>query len=199
MPATPNRPAGLNRSLLTLVGVLLLLAGGYILARGLGLLPGIGPIPTQDPGTTLVPTGTSAQPWVPYPVIAIAVVIGIGCVLWLLAQTGRRRASSQTWRMTGDPGQGATLLSTDAAATAFAAEIETYPGIQRAAAAITGDRTQPFLQLTVTTAAETSITELRRKIDIDALTHVREALELDDLPAEILLRIGAKQSTSRIG
>jgi hypothetical protein len=41
-PRTPNRPAGLNRGLLTLIGIPLLLGGGYVAARGLGLLTRVG-------------------------------------------------------------------------------------------------------------------------------------------------------------
>lgn len=197
MATTANRPAGLNRTLLTLAGVILVLGGAYVLTRGLGLIPAIGPVPAQDPAAALLPAGTSVQPWVPYAVIAAAVVIGALCLLWLVAQTGRRRERSQTWRLGGDPGRGTTLLNTDAAAAAFADEVEAYPGVQRASAAITGARSQPLLHLTLTTESDTQVSDLRTRIHTEALPRLRAALELDELPAEILLRLGTAAPAHR--
>jgi hypothetical protein len=190
MPATPNRPARLNRGLLTLVGILLLLGGAYTLTRGLGLPPAIGPFPAQDPGAALVAGGLAVPTWVVYVVIVAAVVIGVLSLLWLVAQIGRRRASSQTWRLPGDHSGGTTMLDTDAAAAAVAEDIEAYPGVHRAGAAITGDRTRPFLHLTVTTEDDVSLTDIRQRIATEALTRLRAALEIDELPTEILLRLG---------
>ncbi len=198
MPAPPNRPAGLNRALLTLVGVILLLGGAYVLTRGFGLIPAIGPIPAPDPATPLAAPGTTVQPWLPYAVIAAAAVIGLLCLLWLAAQLGRRRENSQTWRLPGDQTAGLTRLNTDAAAAACAEEIGSYHGVQRAAAAITGSRSHPRLHLTLTTTEDASVTELRHRIDTEALTRLRQALELDNLPTEILLRLGTQQSPDRI-
>jgi hypothetical protein len=139
-PRTPNRPAGLNRSLLTVIGLLLVLAGAYVLARGLGLL-GPDTVGRLGPGGAL-------QPWVPYVVIVVAAVIGLLCLRWLVAQTGRR-ASSETWRMSTDRDRGTTRLDTGSAASAFADEIETYTGVGSASAVITGARAQPELHLTL--------------------------------------------------
>lgn len=197
MATTANRPAGLNRTLLTLIGLVLVLGGAYVATRSLGLIPSIGPLPAQDATAPLVPAGPTVQPWVPYVVIAVAAVIGVLCLLWLVAQTGRRRERSQTWRLGGDPGRGTTLMDTDAAAAAFSEDVESYPGVQRASAAITGARAQPNLHLTITTGSDTGITALRTRIHTEALPRLRAALELDDLPAEILIRLGTAPPAHR--
>jgi len=198
MSTTPNRPAGLNRGLLTLVGILLLLGGAYTLVRGFAGIPAIGSLPAQDPDTALLADDLSVPTWGIYLALVIAAVIGLLSLMWLGAQIGRRRPGSKTWRLpagaTG-PGDGATdgatLLDTDAASSAVADEIETYPGVHRAIAVITGERTDPVLRLTLTTEEDAPITELRRRIADDALPRLRTALELDELPTEILFRLGA--------
>lgn len=197
MATTANRPAGLNRTLLTLTGLILLLGGVYVVTRSLGAIPAVGPLPAQDAAAPLVPAGATVQPWVPYAVTAVAVVIGVLCLLWLVAQTGRRRERSQTWHLGADPGPGTTSIDTDAAAAAFANEVEAYPGVQRVSAAITGARAQPNLHLTLTTESDTDISALRTRIHTEALPRLRAALELDDLPAEILLRLGTAPPAHR--
>jgi hypothetical protein len=195
-PRTPNRPAGLNRALLTVIGILLLLGGGYVVARGLGLLTRVG-WPAQDSGSPLLPAGTTLQPWVPYAVIALAVVIGLLSLRWIVAQTGRR-ASSQTWRIGSDQDRGTTRLDTSSATSAFADEIETYTGVSSASAVITGARAQPELHLTLSVEQYASVNELRDRVDTDALPRLRQALELDELPTEILVRLGAKRAANHL-
>ncbi|WP_181784611.1 alkaline shock response membrane anchor protein AmaP [Pseudonocardia pini] len=192
MATTPNRPAGLNRSLLTVVGVMLLLGGAYTLLRGFGL------VPTHDRAATLLPTDPTVPSWLPYAVIAGAVVVGVVCLFWLAAQVGRRRTSSQTWRLPGEGANGTTMLDTDAAADAVAEEIDSYPGVRRTVAAITGGRTEPFLHLTVTTEDDAAVTDLRSRIATDALPRLRAALEIEDLPTEILLRLGTGGPAHRL-
>lgn len=192
---TPNRPATLNRSLLTLAGLLLLLAGAYPLLRRLGVLatPVVGPAQNSD--DTLLPAGVTVPGWVPWLVIAGAVIVGLGCLRWLLAQTGRR-ATSTTWHLSGDPGRGHTDLDADIAAAAIAEEITGYPGVTTATATITGQRAQPELHLRVTIEDHTPVSELRKRIDTHALPRLRHALERASLPTEILIRAGATPVSS---
>ncbi|SFW70882.1 hypothetical protein [Amycolatopsis australiensis] len=66
-----NRPARLNRTLLGLLGVSLLAAGGFALATHFRRLA------VADPAAPLVP-GTAAPPtWVWYVTAAVAVVLGL--------------------------------------------------------------------------------------------------------------------------
>lgn len=197
VPSTPNRPAGLNRSLLTLIGLLLVLAGLAVGVLGLGLLANRTPVAVPSPGDPLLPQNLSLASWVPYVVIVVAVLVGLGCLRWLVAQTNRRPVA-QTWRLPTEAGQGRTEVDSDVAAAAFVAEVETYPGVARAAAYITGSHAQPAVHLTLTTTDQAPVDELRERIDTIALPRLREALELDSVAAEVLIRLGTRQPANRL-
>ncbi|WP_103354030.1 alkaline shock response membrane anchor protein AmaP [Amycolatopsis sp. CA-128772] len=175
-----NRPAALNRSLLALIGLILLAAGGFAVATNLGKLR------LFDPSTPLVP-GTAPPPtWVFYLAIATAVILGLLCLRWLAAQAFRRPKPT-TWRTSGDAG--VTLLNSATAAAPVAADVETYPGVHTASAWLSGSRDTPALTLVVTTSQPDG---LRRRIAEHALPRLRQALEVDDLPVRLEIRLTAK-------
>lgn len=195
MPTTtPNRPARLNRTLLALLGVILLLAGAFGLAFGLGLLRAL--LPGLDPAVALLPAQLAAPSWAAYVAIVVAVVIGLLCLRWLLAQA-LRRPKTGTWRLPADSGRGSTHIDTDHAVDAVVADITGYPGVAKASAALTGPRAQPALHLVVHTETGTDVGPLRDRIASHALPRLRHALELDTLPAELLLRLNTTSATSR--
>jgi hypothetical protein len=192
VPATPNRPARLNRSLLTLIGLILLLAGAYAALRGLGVLT---PLLGQSPQDPLLPPGVSAPGWLPAAAIALGVIVALLCLGWLLAQTRARAHRPGTWRFTDAAEQGSTAMASTAAAHAVAAEIETYTGVHTARAVLTGDRAHPQLHLNLAITEHAPVTEIRARIDDEALPRLRQALELDALPTEILLRLSGPVSS----
>jgi hypothetical protein len=186
--SNPNRPARLNRTLLALTGLVLLLAGGFGLAFGLGLLRNA--LHGLDPTAPLLPTRLAPPTWVAYLTIVVVVVVGLLCLRWLLAQA-LRRPKTATWRLPGDSGRGTTRLDTDRAAEAIAADITGYRGVAKANATLIGPRAQPVLHLVVHTETGTDIGPLRERITSHALPRLRHALELDALPADLLLRLDA--------
>jgi hypothetical protein len=189
-----NRPARLNRALLALTGLALLTIAAFTLLLGMGPLARLWPV--FDQRAPLVPSGVHVQFWVPYLVVVLAVVIGLGCVRWLLAQT-LRRPPTRTWRLTADSGRGTTHLHTDEAAAAIAADIQAYRGVAKAGATLTGPRAQPELHLLVHTETGTDIGPLRERIATHALPRLRAALEMEHLPAELLLRLDTTAPASR--
>ncbi len=184
--STANRPARLNRALLTLTGLILLLGGAFGLVFGLGLLRD--QMPGLDPHGPLLSAQVTPPIWVPYVAIVVAVVVGLLCLRWLLAQT-LRRAKTATWQLPADSGRGATRLDTDHAADAVTADITAYPGVAKATATLTGPRARPVLHLVVHTETGADIRTLRERITTHALPRLRNALELDTLPADLLLRL----------
>ncbi len=186
MPSV-NRPARLNRSLLLLAGALLLAVAAFILTAAFGLLPLV---------ASGAPLATSPQVpvWVPWATAVTAVLVSVLCLRWLLAQT-LRRAKTTTWQLAHDPRRGSTRLAADTAVTPLVEEIETYPGVRQARAELAGSRAHPRLHLRVGTEDRADISELRRRIDTDAIPRMREALELDHLETDLLLRLHDARST----
>ncbi|GLZ48919.1 hypothetical protein Acsp06_51040 [Actinomycetospora sp. NBRC 106375] len=190
--ASPNRPARLNHTLLLLVAIVLLAAAAFALLLGSGVLAGLG---MNSPGeaSPLTPATLSPPTWVAYLAIVVAIVVGMLCLRWLIAQTIRKPATG-TWRLESDPAGGVTRLDAQAAVDPFVDEVETYPGVHRATARLSGTSARPFLHLDIGTEDAADITALRRRIDTDAVPRLRRALDLPALPADLLVRLDAARS-----
>jgi hypothetical protein len=190
-----NRPARLNRTLLLLTGLPVLVAGLASLLVSLGAAP----FPAPAPDTPVIPPGSGLQWWTPYLVAVLGAALAVACVGWLLAQA-RRTPAQRTWRLPGsDPRAGRTYLPAGVAADAVAQDILSYPGVTRAGAILTGHRAGPTLHLTVHTAAGTRVDALRARITAQALPRLRHALELDRLPADLLIHLDSGTGPSRLG
>lgn len=181
----PNRPARLNRTVLAVLGLVCLAAGGVVLLIGTGLLGGLLPVPADAP---LLPPGLVIPGWGPSAVAAVAVVIGLLALRWLIAQTIRRPAGSN-WQISPDTTTGTTHIDSHAAVRPLADEIEDYPGVRSATASLTGPRQQPHLYLRVSADDHADISELRRRIGSNAIPRLMQALNLPALPADMLLRL----------
>ncbi|MBF6395588.1 alkaline shock response membrane anchor protein AmaP [Nocardia cyriacigeorgica] len=175
-----NRPAAVNRVLIGLTGLLCLAAGGYAVAAYYGQLHWV------DQDSTLVP-GTAAPPtWVFWAVIAGAVVLGLLCLRWLLAQIFRM-PKSQTWRFDADGSAGTTVMASSTAAAPVADDIEAFDDVRSASAWLTGTRWAPELHLTVIAEPHAEIGQLRRRILDEAVPRLRQALELESIPVSLEL------------
>jgi hypothetical protein len=181
----PNRPARLNRTVLAVLGLVCLAAGGVVLLIGTGLLGNLLPVPADAP---LLPPGLVIPGWGPSAVAAVAVVIGLLALRWLIAQTIRRPAGSN-WQLSPDTATGTTHIDSHAAVRPLADEIEHYPGVRSATASLTGPRQQPHLYLRVSADDHADISELRRRIGSNAIPRLMQALNLPALPADMLLRL----------
>jgi hypothetical protein len=190
--ASPNRPARLNRTLLLVVSIVLLAAAAFTLLLGFGVLAGLG-LTSPDRGAPLTAASLSPPTWVAYVAIVVAVVIGLLCVRWLIAQI-IRKPSAGTWRLENDPATGATRLDAQAAVDPLVDEVETYQGVHRASARLSGTAARPVLHLVIGTEDAADITALRRRIDTQAIPRLRQALDLPTLPADLLIRLDDARS-----
>lgn len=182
----PNRPARLNRTLLALLGLLCLASGGVVLLVGTGLLGDLLAVPTDAP---LLPPGLVLPGWGPsVVVVAVAVIVGLLALRWLIAQTIRWPASSN-WQLSPDTTTGTTHIDSDTAVRPLADEIEDYPGVRSATARLTGPHRNPHLYLRVSADDHADISEIRRRIGADAIPRLTQALNLPTLPADMLLRL----------
>ncbi|WP_020669300.1 alkaline shock response membrane anchor protein AmaP [Amycolatopsis nigrescens] len=180
-----NRPARLNRTLLALLGLVLLAGGAFAVATYYGLLR------VLDPGSALIPAPPAAPTWAYYAAAAVAVVLGLLCLRWLLAQAARKPKTS-TWRLERRPEQGSTRLDAAVATQPLAEEIEAYPGVHSVRATLAGAQQSPSLFLAVGAERGADLGELRRRIEGHALPRLRQALDLGELPAAVEFRLTAK-------
>lgn len=176
-----NRPARLNRAVLAFAGLLLLAIGGYVIAANRDRLGWI------DSGAPLVP-GTGAPPsWVLVVIVAGAVVLGLLCVRWLLAQIFRLPRAVE-WELATEGSAGATLLPSSIAAEAVSADIERYTQVRSASAVLTGPARSPDLHLIITAEPGADLTALRRRVLAEAVPRLRAALEVEIVPLSMELR-----------
>lgn len=186
--AGANPPARLNRTLLVLIGLVLLLAGLLGLVFGTGLLRGVLP----DPSAPLLPATVDTPGWLPWVVIVVAVLVGLLALRWLLAQA-RRRPRTSTWTLPSSPvddrDAGVTRMHSDRVADALAADVEDYDGVRGAAALLVGGRSRPQVQLEVTADAGADLAALRSRITEHALPRLRTALGAEGSRTELVLRL----------
>ncbi|MEV0295928.1 alkaline shock response membrane anchor protein AmaP [Nocardia sp. NPDC050710] len=185
-----NRPAALNRSLIGLTGLLLFAAGGLVVAAHFGLLSWVATDATLVPGTAAPPT------WVFWVVVAVAVVLGLLCLRWMLAQLFRM-PKSVTWYTRDTQRAGTTILESATAAAPVATDIETYEGVRSASASLGGARTAPELHLVVTAEPAADVAQLRRRILDHAVPRLCEALEVAVIPVTLELRFEEDRRASR--
>ncbi|ONI78696.1 hypothetical protein ALI144C_28275 [Actinosynnema sp. ALI-1.44] len=175
-----NRPARLNRSVLALCGLVLLAAGGFAVTAY--FMRWSRPL---VPGTALPPT------WVLVVAAGGAVVLGLLCVGWLVAQLNRKPKTT-TWQLGSTSGRGRTTLPGTVAVQPFTDEVGGYPEVRSVDARMTGRPASPLLVLLIRVNQDADLGEVRRRINDEGLPRLREALELPELPARVEFRCTAK-------
>ncbi len=183
-----RNPDGLNRTVLTLLALLLIGAGAYGLARGYGAF---GEDQADDPilGSDLRDFASRNADWFwPLAAVLSLVVAWLG-LRWLLAQIAAPAVSHLPVRSDG-PGQ--TELLAGGAASALARDIEEYPGVRDARARIVSDHPSPEVDITVDVHDDADVPALRRRIEDHALERFRAALELQELRSQVHIRLAER-------
>jgi len=80
------------------------------------------------------------------------------------------------------------VLRADAATDAITDELESYPSIRSAGAALRGSPLAPGLRLSVTAENRADPATTRTRIETEALPNLRTALELDTIPTVLRIR-----------
>ena len=188
-----NRTARGNRVGLAVTGLVLLTAGGYVLARSLGAF---GSTQARQPVYTDAEAGwIRTTIWIWLAVAAVGVMIAILALPWLIVQLRTERLN----RLIVDTDAGAadvadvpvgrTDLPAGALSTAVGSEIQTYPGVRSVHAYLTGDPDQPQLNLNVTVDPDVDVPRVRRRIVDEAVAHARTALDTPDLATQLRLTV----------
>ncbi|MFD9562979.1 alkaline shock response membrane anchor protein AmaP [Streptomyces sp. NPDC059994] len=177
-----------NRVLIGLVGLILVVAGGAVLAAGAGL-----PVPSWWPweGTDDVLLDRARRErwhhhgwWWPTVIAALAVLVLL-TLWWLFAQLRRARLA-EVLVDSGD-GEGA-LLRGRAMEAVLAGEAESLPGVARAQVALHGRRTTPAARVALLLEPHAAPVEALSRLTSEALAHARDSAGLAALPAEVRLR-----------
>ena len=178
-------PDGLNRTVLTLLALLLLGAGAYGLARGYGAFgddQADDPVLTSDVRDFVSDNGD----WFwPLAAVLSLLVAWLG-LRWLLAQIAAPAVHHLPVR---SEGPGHTELQAAGAASALADDIETYPAVRGARARIVSDHPSPEVEITVDVHDDADVPAVRRRIEEHALPRFRGALEVQELRARIHVRL----------
>ena len=177
----------MNRVLLSLTGLVLVAAGAFAVLTNLGVLSFV-----DRSGSRVAGTGRPAT-WVWYVVAAAGVVVALLALRWLLSQV-TPAVRSQTWQVSDEP-DGRTELSSDDAAAPFVADVSAFPGVHSARAALSGPLSAPRLAVMVGIEQDASVDDVRSHIGEYALPRLRQALDLDELPAAVEFRFTAKAGT----
>lgn len=178
--------AHVNRTVLAIIGLILLAGGGTALVRGLGTYPAV----LGQPGAPLITAAQARYPgqhaWVWPAAAALAAIIALLALYWLLIQA--RTSAVRRLSLEPDRTHGVTVLPADAVTGAITDELKNRPGIHRATAVLKGSPAAPWLELTVSAADHTDPALLRGYTEDEALTHLRASLERETLPTVLRVR-----------
>jgi hypothetical protein len=185
VPAVLRR---VNRVLIALVGLLLLLGGGAVLAAGFDA-----PVPSWWPwsGRSDVLLSTTDRRawrdhswWWPAAIAALGLLVLLA-LWWLLAQFRRARLAE----VLVDTGDGeAAVLRGRALQNVLEADAAAQDGVARAKVALTGRRTAPRTRIALLLEPHASPDEALAGLGSRALEPARRSAGLSALPAEARLR-----------
>lgn len=186
MTATTRHTARVSRTGLMIVGLLLLLGAGAVLARALNASASV----FGSPHAPLLTHGQAEYPaknsWVWPAVAAASFVIAVLALWWMSAQS--RVRAVRRLPLEGDRLHGTTTLRADAATLAIADELKNHPNVQGADALLHGSPRAPGLRLGVTAENRADPRVVRAAVEEEALPHLREALETGQIPTVLRLR-----------
>jgi hypothetical protein len=181
-----------NRTVLTVFGLLLLLAGAA------GMAASVGAFGTAFSRRTLFSNRASAYigqhgTWVWAAAAFICLLIALAALRWILALlVSTDRAGDLT--VPGSRNHGSTTLQPTALTGALTGEITTYHGVDAAKGRMIGEATNPQIVLTVTATQTADLPTLRHRLETEALAHARQALDNPMLPIQLDLDVSRRHS-----
>jgi hypothetical protein len=178
--------ARVSRTGLVIIGLILLLGAGAVLARSLNASVTV----LGDPQAPLLTQGQAQYPtdnsWV-WPVVAAGSFVVAALALWWMAAQSKTRAVRRL-QLEPDRLHGTTTLRAAAASRAMTDELESHPSIRASDALLHGSATAPGLRLDVTTENRADPGLVRASIETEVLPHLRRALELEKIPTVLRLQ-----------
>jgi hypothetical protein len=186
-----------NRVLLGLVGLVLVVAGGSVLAVGLGVKPPSWWI--YDGRHDVLLTGARRTRWRDqgwwWPTVIAVLAVLVLLALWWLVSVLRRRRPAEVFVDTGD-GEGAMLRGRSLEAV-LADEATSLDGVERAQVRLAGRRGAPTSRVRLLLASHLDPGTALDHLTTRALAHARDSAGLDSLPTEVRLK-GVKHRAERV-
>ncbi|MGN9762676.1 alkaline shock response membrane anchor protein AmaP [Streptomyces sp. SD31] len=186
-----------NRVLIGLVGLVLLVIGGSVLAVGLGLEPPSWWI--HDSRHDVLLSDAERTRWRDdgwwWPTVIAVLAVLVLLALWWLTSVLRRRRLAEVLVDTGD-GEGA-LLRGRALEGVLAGEAQGLEGVHRAHVHLRGRRSTPETQVRLHLEPHVDPGTALNDLTAQALTHARNSAGLASLPTEVRLR-GVKHRAERV-
>lgn len=174
-----STPDALNRTVFTLLGILLIAAGTYGLARGYGAF---GSTQAQEPLLTGGISGffTRIDDWF-WPLVAlVALILAYLAYRWLKAQLTPTSSVSEL-DLTRDPAEGRTTLRAFGLTSALSDDLQRDPAVRSARVRMLEDGGRPEVDVDVDVSEDTGLSEVRRRIESGALARFSSALETDSV------------------
>lgn len=188
------RSAGGDRSVLVLIGLVLLALGTLVALLAYGVFGAArAGRPVLDP---IVADALAAQP-----VLTRIVAIAAGLLLLVLGLVWAARSLRPERRpdLVLDAGpQTAITVDSGAAADALAAQAAALPGVGRAKARMVGSHDAPALRMTIWMADEADVADVLSRLDTQVLSSARSSLGLNALPVAVRLELDKSSSGPRV-
>ncbi len=181
-----STPDALNRTVFTLLGILLIAAGAYGLARGYGAFGGT---QAQEPLLTGGITGFFGRidDWF-WPLVAlVALILAYLAYRWLKAQLTPTPSVSEL-DLTRNPDEGRTTLRAHGLTSALSDDLQRDPAVHSARVRMLEDGTRPEVDVDVDVSEDAGLSEVRRRMESGALARFSSALETDSVTGHF--RIG---------
>ncbi|WP_263251898.1 alkaline shock response membrane anchor protein AmaP [Saccharopolyspora rosea] len=182
-PSTTPTGRGMTfeRTVVTVLGLLALLAGVAALVVGTGWLGFYrARRPVLDP--------MLREWWSHYPLVAIPVgLVLLALGLWWVVRALRPEARPDI-RVQREP-DGHLTVTSGALTDAVRADAETVTGVTRARVRMAGDERRPALRLTLSLQEGANVRQVWEELDTKVLSRAREALESENLPTAIRLEL----------
>jgi hypothetical protein len=176
--------ARLNRTWLTILGLVLLVAGLVVVLIGTGLLVraadavGLtltGPA-SQDRVLGADVVSAFATPWVQVLLAVIGAAVALLALAWLVAQIPRRNPA-KPFRLHDSPADGLTRCDPNVLTDAVEEQVKALPDVQDASAVLRGTVQEPDLTLRIIAGERADLPQLLRRIESQIVGDLQESLD----------------------
>ncbi len=177
-----------NRTLLALIGLLLLLAGVAALALGFDWFG-------RTARTPVIPAAFSTfidnNPWYWWAVAVLCILVALLMLRWIIAQLHTSRLTQL--HVEPDRRDGETVLQAGAIADAVEHEVEGFLGVSGASMRLLGTPSNHRHELTVVLDERADIDAVRSRLSRQTVPNFRQALGFDNPRLDICLVLASRK------